>query len=60
MGVAPETDLIRRKDTQFPLRMFVYFMLRIDLLLSSFRANMCTTERENKNTENGGKHNDKI
>ena len=27
-------------------------MLRIDLIICAFRANMCTTEREN--TENGG------
>ena len=28
--------------------MFVYFMSGIGLLLSAFRANMCTTEREIK------------
>ena len=28
--------------------MFVYFMSIIDLIICAFRANMCTTERENK------------
>lgn len=58
MGVAPQTDLIRVKDTQFPVRIFVQLMLRIDLIICTFRANMCTTEREN--TKNGGYSNDKI
>ena len=37
---------------------FVQFMPVIDLLLCGFRANMCTTERENK-TKNGGTHHEK-
>ena len=35
----------------------MYFMPVIDLLLSPFRANMCTTEREN--TQNGGKRDER-
>ena len=31
--------------------MFVRFMLRIDLIICAFRANMCTTEREITKTE---------
>ena len=31
--------------------MFVQFMLQNDLIICAFRANMCTTERENTKTE---------
>ncbi len=58
MGVAAEADI----NYTIPARMFVQLMPRIDLIKCAFRANMCTTERENKASglENGGKHNDKI
>lgn len=34
-----------------PVQMFVQFMLRNDLIICAFRANMCTTEREITKTE---------
>ena len=42
----------------FPHGYLCNIYLRNDWLLSSFRANICTTEREN-NTQNGGKHNER-
>lgn len=33
------------------VRMFVQFMLRNDLIICAFRANMCTTKRESMETE---------
>ena len=39
-------------------QIFVYFMPVINLLLSAERANMCTTERENKKKTEDTDHED--
>ena len=47
----------QHKSDRFLPQIFVQIMLRIDLIICGFRANMCTTEREN--TKNGGTHHEK-
>ena len=47
----PEGSFARGRYAQFPTQIFVYFTPVIYLLLLAERANMCTTERENKKTK---------